>query len=145
MEKVIAYNPAVQAANNSAVTVTAGQEITLLTISNLDSLRKSQLSTYIKATLSTLTSIDIRYYCSDGSLLTGSTLWYQIPIKDVSTGELVDTPSKITSNSPAESAGVYQVVEDLPVSACVAIKITATGVGTGTGTVDSIRSLVRDN
>jgi len=97
----------------------------------------SQLSLFIDATLGTSggnTKISLRYYMS----FDGGSTYYQVPIKDLSTGQLQNVASVIDSTSPAK------VVEDLPLSGCSAIKVTAQA-DVGTATVNTATMVHRNN
>jgi len=147
MQNTIAYNNAVIAGVGEAIAVDEGIQVTLVEITDYKFPPKSQFSVYLDASLGTLVSIDIRYFYADGAVDGfGNLIYKQVPIKDTSTGELIDRPSLLDSASPAQ-AGIIRVVEDLPVSAALAIKVTATGTGIGgsSGTVNSCRVLLRDN
>lgn len=109
-------------------------------------LRKSQLSIYHSANLGSHTAIKLRYYVSlkkdpassvEGSAST-NTDWYEIPVKDLSTGILSDIPSQIV-------AGLTQLVEDLGLSAGFAFKVTAQGVGAGTDGAITTTVCAKDN
>lgn len=84
----------------------------------------TQLSIFSEFSLGSLSAIELRYYFAtgekDGS---GNLKWFQVPVKDASTGELMNRPSILNSSSPSK------VVEDIGISRAVAFKITAKGVG----------------
>jgi hypothetical protein len=84
----------------------------------------TQLSIFVEHTLGSLNSIELRYYYAtgekDGS---GNLKWFQVPVKDASTGELMNRPSVLNSSSPTK------VVEDIGISRAIAFRITARGVG----------------
>ncbi len=138
METLIGYNNGV-ASGKSTVTSILTSETTLVTITDSKFLKSSQITAYYSVTLGSATAVNIRYYfsCDNG------TTWFQAPIKNTSTGELVDTPSVINSTSPAQS-GDRIMIEDRPMSACSGFRITATATG-ATATLNNLTVITRDN
>ncbi len=122
----------------SAVTVNT-TETTILTITDHNFVRQSQITAYFRCTLGDATSVKIRYYFSPDN----GTKWYEVPIKNDVTGILADIPTVLDANSPSQS-GVIQVVEDLPYSGTTALKITGQAVG-DSATMDNCFVYVRDN
>lgn len=107
----------------------------IVSVTDQTYLTNTQLSIYIDYSLGTHTSMNIRYYvraAKDGN-------WYQIPIKNEATGVLTDIPSVISAASPAS-----RVVEERPIPACLAFKVTGQGVGGANGSV-TVTILQRSN
>ena len=140
----ISFSPsAIAAATAAALTVTTTEQ-TVFEITDPKFLQKTQLTAYFDAALGTLTSMKVRYYVADGKTSGGVLVYYQIPVKDLATGVLIDRPSVLDSSSPAQT-GTIRVQEDVPVPACLALKITIIGAGGVSGTLNECRALVRDN
>ena len=114
-------------------------ETTIMTVTDENFTRQSQITGYFSVTLNTATNVKIRYYMSPD----GGTNWYQVPTKDKTTGALTDLPSIINTTSPVQT-GVYKMVEDIPMSATTAIKITGQAT-TDVATLNSAYLWVRDN
>lgn len=92
----------------------------IATLTDLTWLSDTQFTIFFDYSLGTNTSIKIRYYVrreKDGD-------WFQLPVKNEATGVLIDLPTVINSTSPAS-----RVIEERPVPACFAFKITGQGVG----------------
>lgn len=110
---------------------------------------RTQITMYYNVTLGSLTGIKFRYYFWSGMLDgSGNKIWQPLPIKNLSTGELVDTPSEITVNTYTPDAGTTrQAIDAIPAQACLGFRITATGVGTVTtpGTINALRVMTRNN
>lgn len=134
----INYEKPVEVVKATAVPVLT-TETTLMTTTNENFTRQTQITGYFSVTLNTATNVKIRYYMSPD----GGTTWYQVPTKDKTTGKLTDFPSIIDSTSPAQS-GVYKMIEDLPMSATTAIKVTGQAT-TDTATLNYAYLWVRDN
>ena len=134
----INYEKPVNSASNSNVTV-ATSETTLMTITSENFTRQSQLTAYYQVTLGGATNVKIRYYMSPD----GGTTWFQVPIKDKTSNVLADSPSIINSTSPTQT-GVQKVVEDIPMSATTAIKITGQATD-ASATMNQCYLWVRDN
>ncbi len=133
---MIHYGPAGIAKQVSAIVATSSETL-LLEIKDPRFLEKSQISVYIDATLGTSggnAKINLRYYAS----FDGGTTYYQIPVKNLSTGEIINLPSLVDSNSPAK------FVEDIPLSGANAFKVTSQ-TDVGTATVNFATLVVRDN
>lgn len=127
-----------------AKTATAGSTITtseaaIMTITDGNFLRQSQLTVYLKVTLGSATSVKIRYYYSPDNGLT----YFQVPVKNDSSGLLADIPSVLDATSPTQS-GAIMVVEDIPYSGSGAFKVTAQAVG-ASATLNAGYVYVRDN
>lgn len=123
---------------------TAGATITtseaaIMTITDGGFLRQSQLTVYLAITLGSATSVKFRYYYSPD----GGTTYFQVPVKNDSSGLLADIPSMVDSTSPTQS-GVIKVVEDIPYSGSGAFKVTAQAVG-ASATLTAGYIYVRDN
>ena len=122
-----------------AAKTVATTETDLMTVTNQNFTRQSQITGYFKITPGSSTNVKIRYYMSPDN----GTTWFQVPTKDKTTGALTDLPSIINSTSPTQT-GVYLCVEDIPMSATTAIKVT--GQATTDVAVLTIGYLfVRDN
>jgi len=138
MAQDIAYPPSsfVKQVVTKTVTVAAATLLELKGSSQSAYLRKSQITIYTDFTLGTASKIYLRYYVSWDN----GTTYYQIPVKDLTStkGELTNLPSILDASSPAK------VVEDLPLSACNAFKITAQ-TDANTSTINAITAVVRDN
>ena len=133
---MIHYGPATIAKQVSAVVPTSS-EATLFTITDPRHLEKSQISIFIDATLGTSggnTKLYLRYYVS----FDGGSTYYQIPVMNLSTGEVLNLPDMVDSGSPAK------FVRDIAVSGANAFKCTAQ-TDVGTATVNYASALVRDN
>ena len=78
--------------------------------------------------------------------LSGNKVWQPLPIKNLLTGQLIDTPSMIDSNTFNDGT-YYQAIDAIPVQACLAFKISVTGIGGGgtSGTVGELRVMARNN
>lgn len=148
MQGASSYSGATLAGQASAVAITTS-ETTMLIVSDTKYPFKSQLTLYLDADLSggTITSAQFRMYVSynSSSVAAASVVWYPLPIQNLSTGQLLDTPFIIDSNSHAYTTGKYREVYDIPMSACMQFKITAIGVGSATATLNTITAVVRDN
>lgn len=143
MSQYTAYNPAEQAGETLALATTVS-EVTVLTVTDLRHLQKSQFSAYWDISLGSHTSMKLRYYFTTGKLSSGSPIWYQVPAKNVSTGVIGDIPSVADSTSPVQSTQ-YRFVEDFGVSAATGFKVTAQGVAGTAGTINSLTVMLRDN
>jgi hypothetical protein len=141
----IAYNPAEQAVEATAFATTTSEQ-TVLTVTDARHLQKSQFSAFWDISLGNHTSMKLRYYFAKkyDNTNPNSTIWYQVPAKNVSTGEISDIPSLADSTSPVQSGNI-RFVEDFGVSAAVAYKITVTGVGGSAGTINTLTVMMRDN
>ena len=146
MNNKIGYNGATTAGQATAVSVTTS-ETTMLTITDLKYLEKSQLTLYFDLDLSggTITSVKFRVYHSYDSVNAASTVWYPVPSVNYSTGEMADTGFVIDSNSFAYTSNKYRCLVDLGMSSSMQMKVTAIGTGTGTATLNLITAVVRDN
>lgn len=107
----------------------------VVVITDINQLDKSQATIFIDYDLGTNTSLKVRYYIRNE--VGGS--WYQIPLKNETSGVLVNSPSIIDSTSPAS-----RVIEQLPIPACFAFKVTAQGAGGANSSVTA-KVLVRNN
>jgi hypothetical protein len=107
----------------------------IVSITDLTYMGNTQFSIYFDYALGTNTSLQIRYYVR--AEIGGD--WYQIPIKNEATGVLTNLPSVISASSPA-----LKTVEERPIPACFAFKITGQGVGGGNSTV-TVTILQRSN
>lgn len=139
----IAYNNPVQAGETLAL-ATDTTEKTVLTVTDLRFLAKSQFSAFWDITLGTHTSMKLRYYFTTSKLSGGNPIWHQVPTKNVSTGVLADIPSVVDSTSPAQSTNI-RLVEDFGVSGATGFKVTAQGVAGTSGTVNTLTVMLRDN
>src|SRR5258707_3328004 len=105
-QQTVAYNGATLAGQASAVSITTS-ETTMLIVSDGKYPPKSQLTLYFDVDLSggTITSAKFRlYYSYDSSnVAAGSVVWYAVPVQNLSTGGLVDTPILIDSLSPTHA------------------------------------------
>lgn len=129
------YAPAVIAVQKSSIAISA-VEATLLEITDARYLEKSQISMFMS--LGTLaggaTQIKLRYYFS----FDGGSTYYEMPVMNLGTGDIVDLPDLWKSTSPA------LFVRDIPASGANAFKVTAqTDAGTASMTKGTI--MVRDN
>lgn len=148
MNVTSSYNGATLAGQANAVSVTTA-EANVLVVSDFKYPAKSQLTLYFDLDLSggTITSVKFRiYYAFNSSdVAAGSVAWYPVPIQNLSTGQLLDTPIVIDSNAYAYASGKYRAVYDIPMSSAAQFKVTAIGVGSSTATLNNITALVRDN
>lgn len=148
MQVTSSYNGATTAGQATAVPITTS-ETTMLIVSDTKYSFKSQLSLYLDVDLSagTISSAQFRVYCSydSSSVPAASVLWYPLPVQNLSTGQLFDTPFIVDSNAHAYTTGKYRELYDIPLSACMQFKVTAIGVGSATATLNTITAVVRDN
>jgi len=144
MNQHIAFNPAALSAATAASQAVTTTEADVLEITDPKFLSKSQFTIFIDCALGDHTSLDFRYYLADGRDSGGSLIYYQVPIKDLATGVLIDRPTKVDSTSPAQ-AGTIRTEEDVPVGATKAFKVTVQGTGGSSGTLNSLRIWARDN
>ena len=142
-QQVVSYNKPDIAGEALAVNITAS-ETTMLEITDFKYTQKSQLTAYIDAALGDHTSVQLRYYYGCGRLSSGNIVYYEIPVKNLSTGVMSDTPTVINSTSPFQTPN-YRFIEDIPMSGADSFKITAKGIGGTSGTMNSVRIFVRDN
>ena len=142
MSKIISYNPAALGGKLlEPVTLNGTTETVLVEIEDDKFLAQSQVSVYLEAELNSSSEIEIRYYSSPDKGLT----WYQIPTKDPSSGVLEDTPTVLDSTSPSEGS-VIRIVEDIPVSAGHAFRVTAIADGDSAfAGINQCLVLFRDN
>ena len=139
----ISYNAA-QVAGETLAKATTTSEVTVLEVTDMTTLKKSQFSAFWDISLGDHTSMKLRYYFSTGKQSGANYVYYQVPAKNVSTGVLGDIPSVADSTSPTQSSHLM-FVEDFGISGAVAFKVTATGVGGAAGTVNTLTVMVRDN
>ena len=109
-------------------------ELDILEITDQAKLTNSQLNAYIRRTMGTHTSIEIRYYVK---AVVGGT-YHELPYRNESDGAITSVPTKITSSTPE------YFVDSLPLPACVAFKATAKGVGGANGAIEMML-MGRDN
>ena len=133
MSHEITYSPATEATGASAVTLTSGTEVTILTHTKLAEMQKSQLSVYFNLAIGAASSIQLRYYHTPDD----GTTWYQVPLIGAS-GAITDYPDVWTTSSPAT------FVRDIAMSGSKGLKITGKAIG-GAATATVVRTLVRDN
>lgn len=114
-------------------------ETTLLTITEQKGFKLSQLTAYFKVTLGSATSVKFKYYVSPDC----GTTYYQLPTKDRTTGVLIDEPTVIDATSPTQSTAIL-TVEDRPIPATTALKITGTAVA-NTATLNYLYAYTRNN
>ncbi len=126
----------------TAVSVLSASETTLLTITDIKMVQKSQLTVYFDVTLGSATQVNVKYYFSPNAQEASPT-WFQVPIKDTSSGILSNIPSVIDSTSPSQSTNI-RTVEDLQMSGSYGLKITGQAV-TANATLNSIYVVGRDN
>ena len=107
----------------------------IVTVTDPQYLTDTQFSIYFDYDLGTNTSMKIRYYVLNE--IGGS--WYQLPVKNESTGLLTDVPSVIGTGSPAS-----RVVEERPIPACFGFKVTGQGAGGANSSV-TCKILNRNN
>lgn len=131
---LISYSPAEVAVYVSAVTVQTSETL-IASFTDQSGMQKSQFSVYTDWTLGGgATSLKLRYYHSPDK----GTNWYEVPIKNGTTGQLLDTGSVLQSGSPAK------VVEDVGTSGSFAFKVTGQSTG-GTSTINNLYVIARDN
>lgn len=134
----VSYNEPGQAGQVLAQTVTT-TEANLLTITNYQYHKKSQITVYYDVTLGSATSVKFRYYYSWDN----GTTWFQVPVKNTSTGILIDVPTVLDATSPVQTANI-RTLEDFGYSGANAFKITGQSVAAN-ATVNSLTVFVRDN
>lgn len=144
MQATVSYNGATLAGQVTAKSVSTS-ETDMMIVTDLKYPEKSQLTLYFDLDLTggTITSVKFRIYFSLDKA--SSTTWYAVPVQNLSTGELVDTPIVIDSLSPSYASNKYRVVYDLPMSSAMQFKVTAIGVGSSTATLNTLSAVVRDN
>lgn len=143
MNTNVSYNLAEQSGETLAFATTTS-ELTVLEVTDMRHLQKSQFSAFWDISLGNHTSMKLRYYFSTGKTSGGNLIYHEVPAKNVSTGVLGDIPSVVDSTSPVQSTK-YRFVEDFGVSAAIAYKVTAQGVGGTAGTVNTLTVMLRDN
>lgn len=94
----------------------------------------SQMSMFVTMSMGTHTAVDLRVYCRNVVLGT----WHQLIKKDIALNTVEDDYYRFNSSTPAN------VVIDLPISACMAIKVTAKGTG-GANAAVTVRLMGRTN
>lgn len=130
---LISYSPSEVAVYVSAVTVQTSETL-IAQFTDQSGIQKSQLSVYTDYSLGAATAITLRYYHSPDK----GANWYQIPIKNGTTGQLLNQGSVLESGSPAK------VVEDVATSGSFAFKVTAQATG-ATATINNLYVIARDN
>ncbi len=117
-------------------------------IDEKNALAKSQVTIYYgNVDMGTLTSLAIRYYFWSGMVdNSGAPVWQLLPIKNLSTGLLKDTPSVIGSGSYNDGT-YYQTLDSMPIQACLGFKVTAQGTGDDStpAVVGELRAMLRNN
>lgn len=110
---------------------------------------RNQATMYYNVSIGTLTGISFRYYFWSGMVDgSGNPVWQPLPVKNLSTGVLTDTPSQITAATYTSNAGTsYQAIDSIPIQACLGFRITAQGNGTITtpGIINSLRIMTRNS
>lgn len=139
MTKEIAYSQPGAIVAATAVSI-ATSETTLVTLTDAKYFRKSQLTVYFDCSLGSATSVKIRYYQSPDNGVT----YYQLPYRNDSTGELIDDPTVLDSNSPIQASTHIRTYEDIPITGTTAYKITGQAVGS-TATMNVINVFAKDN
>lgn len=138
MQVTASYNAATPTVK-STVTSVLTSEVTLFTVTDPKFLSKSQIGLAISVAPGSSTGVKVRYYASpDG------TNYYPVPVKNVSTGVLADIPSELTSASYVDASSNWVAFDELPMPACVGLRVTAQSV-TATATLNSAYLVVRDN
>jgi len=137
---MITYGPAAMPVKNgqiTSVTVT-NTETAILTVTDPRWFEKSQISIYLGTIALGVsggnTQIKVRHYFS----CDGGATYKQVPVQNLSTGELINLPDLIDSNTPAS------VVIDKPISGANAYKVTMQ-TDMGTATIADVSLIVRDN
>jgi hypothetical protein len=146
MQVTSSYNGATLAGQVSAASITTA-ETDVLVVSDMKYPQKSQLTLYFDVDLSggTITSARFHLFFSYDSPSAPATTWYPVPIQNLSTGQLFDTPIIIDSNAYAYAAGKYREVYDIPMSSAMQFKVTVIGIGAATATLNTLTAVVRDN
>jgi hypothetical protein len=137
---MVHYGPAaIPSANGRTASVTVtNTETAILTLTDPRWTEHSQLSLYLGTIALGVsggnTKIYLRHYFSIDS---GAT-WKQVPVQNLSTGELLNLPDEITSNTPAS------VVIDKSVSSAQLYKVTGQ-TDAGTATIADFSLAFRNN
>ena len=109
-------------------------EETVVEITELPKLTKTQLTIYINTALATHTSMEYRFYYADS---VGGT-YHAIPKQNLSTDVIEEYMAEVNSSTPDP------FVLEFGLGSCFAFKITGKGVGGANGT-STIKVLARDN
>lgn len=109
-------------------------EETVVEITNLDKLTKSQLTIYMTTDLGTHTSMEYRFYYAHEK----SGTYHARPVLNSSDRTFDDYPVIIDSSSPTP------LVFEFGLGSCYGFKITGKGVGGANGS-STIKVLARDN
>lgn len=137
---MIHYGPAaIPTLNGRAASVTVSNtETAILTLADPRWTEHSQLSLYLGTIALGVTGgstkILLRHYYS----IDNGATWKQTPVQNLSTGELLNLPDEITTNTPAS------VVIDKPVSAAQLYKVTGQ-TDQGTATIADFSVAFRNN
>lgn len=114
-------------------------EATIFSTTDQKYLRKSQLSIMAQVTLGGVASATFYYYVNPNS---AGTTWYPISLYNTSTGEIIQR-SVLVDSGTYSTGGVSSFVDNVPMPACFAFKITAKSA-TGTPAY-GINVATRDN
>ena len=136
--ETIRYAPGIMGVQVASIGVIAASETDLLKVTDPRFLEKSQISIFLSGLEAGLTGgatkVLLRYYFSFDEGVT----WYQVPVINQATGEVVSIPDEVDSNTPAA------FVRDIPASTATAFKVTGqTDAGTSTLTLGTV--MFRDN
>ena len=126
---MIHYGPyAVPSTNGRVASVTVtNTETAILTSTDPRWTEHSQISLYLGTIALGVSGGNTKIYLRHYFSIDNGTTWKQVPVQNLSTGELLNLPDEITSNTPAS------VVIDKSVSAAQLYKVTGqTDVGTAT-------------
>ena len=134
------YAPAViPKLGGQALTVTVtNTETAICTVTEPNFLEKAQLSLYLGTIALGVSGGNAKIYVRHYFSIDAGGTWKQMPVQNLSTGELLNLPDEITSNTPAS------VVIDKNMSGANAYKVTMQ-TDAGTATVADVTVVVRDN
>lgn len=142
-EHTVSYGKADSIGAVTAVAITTAETLAL-EITDFKYLDKSQLTNFFDIALGDMTSVKIRYYYACGRTVTGTLIYYEIPVKNLTTGVVSDTPTVVNSTTPVQGSN-YRFIEDIPCSGAHSYKVTVQGVGGTAGTLNALTVFGRDN
>lgn len=140
MQQSVTYSlPALVGSGTAATSIGTSTEVTLLTVTDPEVLRKSQLSIYMSVAPGSSTGVKFRYYFSPDGVT-----YYPLPTRAAATGILTDIPSELTSASYVDGSSNWVGMDAVPMPACRAFKVTAISA-TAAATLNSLVVTARDN
>lgn len=137
MGQPVTYNQPEQVVEGTLSTIGL-TETEVLVITDQKFLRKSQVTAFHKAVLGSNTAIFLRYYVARKPDPSVAADWYLLPVKNASTGDMQDLPTKI-------SGTILSIAEDLGLSACFGFRVTAQGNNAANDGTLTSSIVLRDN